>query len=166
VEITPPDNTELVPPLDPSAGAGPEGSRFPADYYSDPTLRTGNLPKWVPMGCGLLSIGALVILLALGNFFLNDGLPTILGFVFSNIEDELDKQFDSTVSAAEREGLKHELDALASAVSKRRVSAPAATRILRDMQSTIEDKRVTREETGKLTSEIRGLLQGVEPAPR
>lgn len=103
-----------------------------------------------------------MVLFALGRFFVQDGLPTILSFVFSNIEEELDKQFAPDVPASERQTLKHKLDELASAVSKRTVSAASATKILKELQSTVADGKVSRAETHNLTVHIGSSL--AEPA--
>lgn len=164
MDIDSQDNTEAGTAASGEAKATPSDSRFPSYYYGDPMPAASKLPRWLPVGCGLLSIAALIVLFALGSFFVNDGLPTILGFVFSNIEDELDKQFGPDVTPAERQSLKHELDLLASAVSKRKVSATDATKILRELQSMIVDGKVSRSESAALTRDIESILGG-KPEP-
>lgn len=111
-------------------------------------------PRWVPFGCGGASAFILIILFFAGAFFNGGGSGSLFDFALGAIQKELDGQYASDVTPAEKASLDAEMTELRRNLRTNAVSPDRMLPLLRSIQSVIDDQKITRSEAQQLIKQL------------
>lgn len=143
---------------DDTAGAplpAPPARRWPADYYAEPLPElSGKKNAGLILGCGLLSIFALLVLAAGGYWAGHGGAAKLMRFVFTSTEKQVDL-IATGVADSDRKALKEELRRMGSDIEKRHVAFKDVQAVQQVISRTIRDSKLTPDETAELTAALR-----------
>jgi hypothetical protein len=144
------NNSKVVAPSD----ASRPGSRFtfPSDYYSSPPpADRPTVPRQARIGCGIASIIGLLVLLAVGRFFMAGGLPHLIGLALDEVSGEVATHFGPEVPQSERQQLNDALRRLTASTRADEVPLQAIQPVLSELQSALRHPKLSREEVARLT---------------
>lgn len=146
-----PDDTAGAPlPL-----PAPPARRWPADYYAEPLPEApGRKNAGLILGCGVLSIFALLILAAGGYWAGHGGAAKLMRFVFTSTEKQVDL-IATGVADSDRTALKEELRRMGSDIEKSHVAFKDVQAVQQVISRTIRDSKLTPAETAELTAALR-----------
>jgi hypothetical protein len=151
---------EITPP--PLASEARPGCRFqrPADYYSAPPARGGRrIPRGVQIGCGLAGLIFVAVLFVASTFVTSEGAGQLLAFLFGRLQGELLTMDAPDVSDEQRKALDAQLETLIERAERNEVNLVALQPLLRRMNESVRDKRLTPEEVGDLTAILEEINQ-------
>ena len=137
--------------------------RRPADYYSSPVEDVKPIfPRWVPFGCGSVSI-VLLIVLVIGAAMASSGaFGEMFDLVFASMQGEVDKMMGRDVKAADKATFDSEMKTMRDAIRTKRLSVDRVQPLLRSIREVSADERVTAEEVKRLTRELREINRGAK----
>ncbi|MHB0968552.1 MAG: hypothetical protein ACYC7A_10945 [Thermoanaerobaculia bacterium] len=146
-----PDDTAETPPPPPA----PPTRRWPADYYAEPLPEgAGTKNAGLILGCGVLSIFALLVIAAGGYWAGHGGAAKLMRFVFTSTEKQVDL-IATGVADADRKALKEELRRMGSDIEKQHVAFKDVQAVQQVISRTIRDRKLTPSETAELTAVLR-----------
>jgi hypothetical protein len=144
---------------------------MPAEYYSSPVSDVKPIvPKWVPFGCGGAAIFFLICLAAFGFWLASGGMSMFLDMSLGQIATQLREQMQKDVTAAKKSEFEKELESLRENVRTERLPIDRLQPVLREMQTVVDDSKVTADELDRLTTVVRNsnkplLKKPAAPAP-
>lgn len=142
---TPP--TEQQPPTASHSGR-------PADYYSSPPGPRA-LPRWVPLGCGSLSLLILVIVFAGGSYFARGGFTEVLDLMFGMTMGEMRGMYQKDVVDAQKKTLEAEMKTMRGHLRAERVNVRTLQPMLKAMEKATGDSKLTAKEVDELVAAMR-----------
>jgi hypothetical protein len=152
---------ELAYDLKPAPASHPLPFQRPADYYSDSETRLRPLfPRWVPLGCGWISLVFVVLLFAAGAFAPRSG--AILDWVFGKLEEDLVHSFSADVTAAQKKDFAAEMETMRSAARSGRLKLDSTQKFLKLATEVDGDDKVDHAEADKLIGAVREVNRGVK----
>jgi hypothetical protein len=114
---------------------------LPAEYYSTATPAP-RLPAWLKLGCGGLSLVALVIVFAGGAYLSSGGMTDLMDMVLGMTAGEMRPLYTKDVPDSQKAALESELDALRKGLKDGRVSVQRLDPLLQSMRRATADSRV------------------------
>jgi hypothetical protein len=155
-----------LPPIPPppAAAVEPPPSWRPADYYAAPRSAS-KLPRWVPLGCGVVAILAIIFMVGVGAFLRSGGLAKIIAISFGQIASEAGRMFESDVDAASREAFRDSLLTVRDAIAEGKMELAGALPVLQEMQKATSDGRLSPAEVEDLTEMFEKSLEAAPSAP-
>ncbi|HVR39300.1 MAG TPA: hypothetical protein VMU84_09405 [Thermoanaerobaculia bacterium] len=123
--------------------------RLPADYYSTPPVAF--FPRWVPFGCGGVSLFALLVIFVLGIFFAGEGFPILLDFALVSSTDEIKAMYADDVTPREKVAFEEEMKTLRTNIKTGKVPVVRVQPILQTILLVGEDKQADKNEIATLT---------------
>jgi hypothetical protein len=162
-DITPNESQAPAPALEPPPAPAPNPLPFqrPADYYSESESRLRPLfPRWVPIGCGWLSLVFVVLLFAAGAFAPRSG--AILDWVFGKLEDDLFHSFSNDVTAVQKRDFFTEMQTMRTAARNGKLKLESTQKFLKVATEVDGDDKVDHAEADKLIVAVREVNRGVK----
>jgi hypothetical protein len=158
-DITPNELQPAQPP--PAPAPNPLPFQRPADYYSNPESRLRPLfPRWVPIGCGWVSLVFVIALFAAGTLAPKSGV--ILDMLFGTIQDDLAKHFAKDVTAAQKASFAAEMKTMRDAAKNGKLKLDRTQKFLRLATEVDGDEKIDPAEADKLTAAARDVNQSVK----
>jgi hypothetical protein len=158
-DITPNELQTPEPP--PAADPNPLPFQRPAEYYSNTESRLRPLlPRWVPIGCGWLSLVFVIGLFAAGTLAPKSGV--ILDMLFGKIQDDLVQHFTKDVTAAQKTSFAAEMKTMRTAARDGKLKLDRTQKLLRLATELDGDEKIDQAEAGKLIAAVRDVNQGVK----
>lgn len=149
---------------DPPANRG--RSQRPAEYYSSPVTARPLFPKWVPLGCGTVSLLFILLLFLGGSLVSNGGIAKFLDFSFAQMQGEVDRMFASDVTPDQRKAFDAETNRLRANIKAQKVQLKNLQPLLDSMKDAISDKLVNAAETNEMMKLMRAANAEAErPQP-
>ncbi len=162
-DITPNELPETALALEPPPAPAPNPLPFqrPANYYSDSESRLRPLfPRWVPLGCGWISLVFVVFLFAAGAFAPRSG--AILDWVFGKLEEDLVHSFSADVTAAQKQDFAAEMQTMRTAARNGKLKLESTQKFLKVATDVDGDDKVDHAEADKLIGAVREVNQGLK----
>jgi hypothetical protein len=154
-EITPIDPAETPAEEALPAPASPPFP-IPAAYYSTPPGdRPPLMAAWVPRGCGIAALVALVLLFGLGYAAGHGALSEIMPWVIGNAKGEIEGAFTPDVTPQQKKDFSAAMDELTSRLRTQKVSPETMQSLLREVRDSVIDQKVDSRETTRLTAAAR-----------
>ena len=158
-DITPSELQPVEPP--PAPAPEPLPFRRPADYYSNPESRLRPLlPRWVPIGCGWVSLVFVIALFAAGTFAPRSG--SILDMLFGKIQDDLAQHFTKDVTPAQKTSFAAEMTTMRAAARDGKLKLDRTQTFLRLATELDSDEKVDHAEADKLIAAVKDVNRGVK----
>jgi hypothetical protein len=152
---------ELAYDLKPAPEPNPLPFQRPADYYSDSASRLRPLfPRWVPLGCGWISLVFVVLLFAAGAFAPRSG--AILDWVFGKLEEDLFRSFSGDVTIAQRRDFAMEMQTMRLAARDGKLKLESTQKFLKVATDVDGDDKVDHAEADKLIAAVRDVNHGLK----
>ncbi len=127
----------------------PAPFQLPADYYSTPPVAT--LPRWLPYGCGAISLFALLMIFAIGAFLSGGGFSVALDYVIVKTTADIKTMYVSDVTPDEKRDFEQSMKTLSTNIDSGKVTAGDVQELLQTILSVAADKKATRREIHTLT---------------
>ena len=142
---TPPTEQQLKPQ---------SGFRKPADYYSSPPGPRA-LPRWVPLGCGGLSLLILVVIFAGGAWAASGGFIQMMDLMFGMTMGEMRGMVQPDVTAAQKKALEDEIKTMREHLRAERISVQSLQPLLQTIQKTTADEKLKSDEVETIVTATR-----------
>ncbi|HKB80499.1 MAG TPA: hypothetical protein VKH35_12375 [Thermoanaerobaculia bacterium] len=158
------DEITVTTPPDPEL-PGPAPTlpfRRPADYYSGPVDAKPLFAPWVPYGCGIAAVIALLAIFGAGYAASSGGFGQLFDLLFSSIQGEVDKAFTREVTPAEKAEFDAQMKTMREALRDNRLRIDHIQPLLRSIRESSGDGKVTPEETEQLIRELRAVNRTVK----
>ena len=140
----------------PQPAASPRALRVPADYYSAPLAEVKPVfPKWVPWGCGSLSLFVLLVMFAGGAMLSGPRLATLIDLVLGMTIGEMKAMYQSDVTQEQKESFDAAVKTMRERLRDGQVSVQKVQPFLQSVQKAIGDEKVTAPELEGLTKSAR-----------
>lgn len=124
--------------------------QLPADYYSTPPVAV--LPRWMPYGCGAVSLFALLMIFAGGAFLSGGGFTVLLNYVLVSTSAEIKTMYASDVTADEKRDFEQEMKTLRANLDSGKVSPAGVQELLKKILAIGADRKASKEEIVELTN--------------
>lgn len=124
--------------------------QLPADYYSTPPVAT--LPRWLPYGCGGVSLFALLLIFGVGAFLSGGGFAVLLDYILVTTTAEIKTMYASDVTADEKRDFEQSMKALSAHIDSGKVSPADVQELLRTIVNVSADRKATKHEIRTLTA--------------
>ena len=158
-DITPNELHPLEPP--PAPAPNPLPFQRPAEYYSNTESRLRPLfPRWVPIGCGWLSLVFVIALFAAGTLAPKSGV--ILDMLFGKIQDDLAQHFAKDVTAAQKASYASEMKTMRTAAKNGKLKLDRTQKFLRLATELDGDEKIDHGEADKLIAAAHDVNRGMK----
>lgn len=121
------------------------GFRRPADYYSSPPGPRA-LPRWVPLGCGGLSIVILLGIFAGGAWAARGGFVAMMDLALGMTMGEMRGMYQADVAAEQKKALEDEMATMREHLRTERISVQSIQPLLQTVQKTTADEKLKADE--------------------
>ena len=158
-DITPNELQLGEPP--PAPAPNPLPFQRPAEYYSapEPSLRP-LFPRWVPIGCGWVSVVFVITLFAAGTLAPKSG--SILDMLFGKIQDDLVQHFAKDVTPAQKASFAAEMKTMRDAAKNGKLKLDRTQTFLKLATELDGDEKVDQAEADKLIAAARDVNRSVK----
>jgi hypothetical protein len=158
-DITP--NELQLPEPPPVPAPNPLPFQRPAEYYAapEPSLRP-MFPRWVPIGCGWISLVFVIVLFAAGTFAPKSG--SILDMLFGKIQDDLAQHFAKDVTPAQKASFAAEMKTMRDAAKNGKLKLDRTQTFLKLATELDGDEKVDQAEADKLIAAARDVNRSVK----
>jgi hypothetical protein len=157
-DITPNELQFGEPP--PAPAPNPLPFQRPAEYYAAPESRLRPLfPRWVPIGCGWVSLVFVIVLFAAGTLAPKSG--SILDMLFGKIQDDLAQHFAKDVTPVQKASFAAEMKIMRTAAKNGRLKLDRTQTFLKLATQLDGDEKIDPVEADKLTAAARDVNRSV-----
>ena len=122
----------------------PAPFQLPADYYSTPPV--ARLPRWLPYGCGGISLFALLMIFLIGGFLAGGGFSVLLDYVLTTTTSEIKTMYVTDVTEDEKREFEQSMKMLSANIDSGKVPPGKVQELLKTILSVTADKKATRRE--------------------
>lgn len=150
-------NFEETPPPEPT----PRGVRRPADYYSSPSPERV-LPQWVTLGCGGLSVLALIVIFAAATWISSSGFGQFIDMSLGMTLADMRSRYAKDVSEADKKELETEVEAMRVSLRAEKIATTKLQPFLQELSRSTRDGKVTTDEVNRITAEAAKVNQTVK----
>lgn len=135
--------------------------RVPADHYCAPASDSPRLfPKWVPLGCGTVSLVIVIVLIIAGAFVNSGGGSRAVDWGIEKIQRDVIDMCTKDVSAKQKTDFAAEVSTMRERMHERGVKPDAVTPLLQAVLDAVSDKNVTPAELDDLTDRLHKINTG------
>lgn len=128
---------------------------LPAEYYNAPDLGVRPLfPKWVPWGCGGVSILFLLLFFAGGMLMTSGGAGSLFSWLFGTMHDEMTHQYTRDVTPQQKAAFDSEFRTFDTNLDKGTVPFTKVQDILQLVQQAASDGKVTPSEVDQIVKKL------------
>jgi hypothetical protein len=135
------------------------GLRRPADYYSAPPAPRA-LPRWVPYGCGGVSLLILILVFAGGAFLARGGFTDLMDMMFGMTMGEMRGMYAADVSAGQKAELEAEIKTMREHLRAGKVNMSTLQPLLKTMQKATADEKLNANEVGQIVAAAKKVNGG------
>jgi hypothetical protein len=166
------DETTPIEPAPPPAEAAPPAPAAPpfplpgAYYATPPGDRPPLMAAWVPRGCGIAALVALLVLFGLGYAAGHGALAGIMPWVIGNAKGEIEGAFTADVTPQQKKDFSAAMDDLTARMKTQKLSPEQLQGLLREVRDSVMDQKVDARETARLTAAARAASAGMRARGR
>lgn len=141
--------------------------RRPADYYAAPLSEVRPIfPRWVPLGCGALSLAAVIALFAAGAIAGSGKGGSLFATLFGAMSDEIHGMFAKDVTPVQKAAFEVEMKSLRKNLGDGKISIDQLQPLLNAIRDASADSSVSAGEAERLTRAARDVNERVARQPR
>jgi hypothetical protein len=160
-DITPQESQSVEQQAPPVPPAEPLPFVRPADYYSTPGSKLRPLfPRWVPMGCGWVSLVFVILMFAAGTLAPRSG--SLLDMLFGKIQEDLAQHFTRDVTAAQKASFAAEMGIMRAAARNGKLKLDRTQTFLHLATDLDADEKINHAEADKLIAAVRDVNRNVK----
>ena len=124
---------------------------LPAEYYDAPESGARPLfPKWVPYGCGAISILFLIVLVGGGTLVSSGGAGSLFSKLFGKMHDEMAGQFTKDVTPQQKAAFDSEFRTFNANLDKGTMPITKVDEVAQKLRDTAGDGKVTSSEVDQI----------------
>jgi hypothetical protein len=132
-------------------------TQLPCAYYSSPPAEKRLFPRWVPLGCGGISLAILIVLFLAGAWVNSGGATNAIHWFFGRLQSELLASCDRDVTAAQKSAFTSEFTTLQQKITAGKTKSDDLLGVFQLISNVSSDKHVTSAELDELTKKVRDV---------
>ena len=133
----------------------PRQFQLPAEYYDAPLTDVRPIfPKWVPYGCGSVSIVFLMAIFAGGTLFSSGQAGNLMATLFARMHDEMARQYTPDVKPQQKAAFDSEFQAFEANLRNGTAPFDRVETLVQAVQEASGDGKITPAEVDKVVKTL------------